>query len=101
MFRSDHEAAGYAFRSRSARAEDSQMPKFVEGYASKLTVPPGKRDIQVFDDDLPGFGIRKFASGRACYFVKFNIGAQQRRLTLGTVVRGNLPDMRREASRVL
>ena len=77
------------------------MPKFVEGYAGKLEVPPGMRDVQVFDDALPGFGIRKFASGRASYFVKFNVGQQQRRLTLGTVVPGNLAEMRRRASTVL
>ena len=77
------------------------MPKFVEGYAGRLVVPPGMRDVQVFDDALPGFGIRKFASGRASYFVKFNVGQQQRRLTLGTVVPGNLAEMRRRASTVL
>jgi integrase len=35
------------------------------------------------------------------YFVKYNIGPQQRRHTLGAVVRGNLRDMRLEASRIL
>ena len=77
------------------------MPKFVEGYANRLGVPPDKRDVQVFDDALPGFGIRKFDSGRASYFVKFNVGRQQRRLTLGAVVPGNLAEMRRKASTVL
>ena len=65
------------------------MPKFVEGFAGKLVVPDGKTDVQVFDDELPGFGIRKFAGGHASYFVKFSIGTQQRRKTLGKVVRGN------------
>jgi integrase len=77
------------------------MPKFIEGFADRMQVPAGMREIQVFDDDLPGFGIRKFASGKASYFVKFNIGPQQRRLTLGRVIRGNLKEMRLEASRVL
>jgi integrase len=77
------------------------MPKLIEGYASRLVVPPGKRDVQVFDDTLPGFGIRKFSSGRVSYFVKFNVGEQQRRLTLGAVVPGNLAEMRRKASGVL
>ena len=77
------------------------MPKFKEGYAAGLAVPSGKRDVQVFDDALPGFGIRKFASGRVSYFVKFNVGQQQRRLTLGAVVPGNLAEMRKRASTVL
>ena len=77
------------------------MPKFVEGCAARLIVPEGQRDIQVFDDALPGFGIRKFASGKASYFVKFNVGTKQRRLTLGKVVQGNLAEMRKRASTVL
>ena len=77
------------------------MPKLVEGYVNKLRVPPGKRDVQAFDDALPGFGIRKFESGRASYFVKFNVGIQQRRLTLGAAVPGNLAEMRRKASTIL
>jgi integrase len=81
--------------------QEMVMPKLIEGYADKLVVPVGARDMQVFDDELPGFGIRKFDSGKASYFVKFNVGRQQRRKTLGAVVRGNLKDMRLEASRIL
>ena len=78
------------------------MPKLVEGYANKLEVPPDKRDVQVFDDVLPGFGIRKFESGRASYFVKFNVGKQQRRLTLRDgSVRQPCRNTRRKASTVL
>jgi hypothetical protein len=74
---------------------------FKEGFADKLVVPPGANEVQVFDDKLGGFGIRKFKSGKARYFVKYNVGKQQRRKTLGTVVKGNLDDMRKEASRIL
>lgn len=77
------------------------MPKLCEGYAARLRVPAGKRDIQVFDDAPPGFGIRKFESGKASYFVKFNLGTQQRRLTLGAVLSGNFAELRKEASKVL
>ena len=77
------------------------MAKLVEGFATKLPVPAGARDVQVFDDALPGFGIRKFESGRTSYFVKFNVGRQQRRLTLGAVVPGNLAEMRKKASAIL
>ena len=55
----------------------------------------------VFDDDLPGFGIRKFASGKASYFVKYQIGGKHRRHALGAVIDGNLKDMRGEASKIL
>ena len=38
------------------------MPKFFEGFTDRLKVPEGARNVQVFDDDLPGFGIRKLES---------------------------------------
>lgn len=77
------------------------MVKLVEGLAGKLRVPAGKRDIQVFDDALPGFGIRKFESGKAFYFVKFTVGGQQRKLSLGAVVPGVLGEKRKAASEIL
>jgi len=36
------------------------MAKFGEGFADTLEVPAGAKDVQDFDDELPGFGIRKF-----------------------------------------
>src|SRR6185295_13024175 len=83
------------------KREREAMAKFKEGFADKLEVPAGAKDVQVFDDKLGGFGIRKFKSGKASYFVKFNVGTQQRRKTLGTVVKGNLEAMRLEASTIL
>jgi integrase len=77
------------------------VPKLLEGSVARIKVPEGAKDILVFDDSLPGFGIRKFASGKASYFVKYNVGRQQRKLTLGSVVPGALADMRKEASKVL
>ena len=80
------------------------MPKLVEGFANTLPVPEGKRDVLVFDSGHPdavrGFGLRKFASGEAYYFVKYNVGAKQRRQSLGAVTRGNLKAMRVLASEV-
>ena len=81
------------------------MAKITEGFAHRMTVPMGidpKSGFQVFDDALPGFGIRKFPNGKAVYFVKFNVGAQQRRHVLGSaLVRGALVDARKEAARIL
>ena len=91
------------FRSRSAY--EYLMAKITEGFAQRIAVPAGtdpKSGFQVFDDTLRGFGIRKFPNGKAVYFVKFNIGAQQRRHVLGSaLVRGALADARKEAARIL
>jgi hypothetical protein len=45
--------------------------------------------------------MRKFREGYSSYFVKFNLGRQQRRKTLGKVVRGNLKQMRMMTPEVL
>lgn len=76
--------------------------KFTEGVVSRISVPDGAREAMVFDDVLPGFGVRKFASGKASYFVKYTLAdGKQRKLTLGAVVPGVLAEMRRKASDVL
>ena len=71
------------------------------GYAARIQVPDSQRDVLVFDSELPGFGIRKFATGRSSYFVKYNIGVQQRRHDARALVPGNLKPMRLEASAIL
>ncbi len=81
------------------------MAKITEGFAHRMPVSRGasaKSGVQIFDDALPGFGIRKFPSGKAVYFVKFNVGMQQRRHVLGSaLVRGALAETRKEAARIL
>ncbi len=78
------------------------MVKILENTASKIKVPEGKRDVLVFDETLPGFGIRKFSSGKASFFVKYQMaGGKQRKISLGPVVSGVAADMRRKASDIL
>jgi len=73
------------------------MAKITDQFIRALQVPEGKPEVQEFDDDLPGFGVRKFASGKASLFVKYTVGTQQRRKTWGAWVAGTLPTIRKEA----
>jgi hypothetical protein len=59
------------------------MAKLTDQLIRYLQVPEGAKDVQAFDDELPGFGARKFASGKTSLFVKYSVGTQQRRKTLG------------------
>ena len=83
------------------RDMESVMAKITDQFIRALQVPEGKAEVQEFDDELPGFGVRKFASGKASLFVKYSIGAQQRRKTLGPWVPGTLSTIRKEAAVVL
>ena len=60
-----------------------------------LSVPAGKSEAIVFDDDLPGFGIRLRAGGSRKWIVQYQVGRKQRRVTLGHVG-GLAPDKARQ-----
>ena len=45
---------------------------------------PGERDLDFFDDDLKGFGIRVRKSGRKTYFVMMRHQGVLRRFTIGS-----------------
>ena len=70
------------------------MAKLTDAFIRSLQVPEGEPDTQAFDDELHGFGVRNLASGKASLFVKYSIGKQQRRKTLGPWVPGALPEAR-------
>src|SRR5262245_41985670 len=78
-----------------------QHMKFKEGFVDEIVVPEGKRDVLVFDAALPGFGVRKYANGAAVFIVKYSVGTQQRRKSLGRVSKGNLETARKEAAKIL
>jgi hypothetical protein len=51
----------------------------------KLGLKDGSAEAIVFDDDVPGFGVRLRAAGSKTYVFQYKTGSKQRRLTLGTV----------------
>ncbi len=44
---------------------------------------PEGRDYFVWDDEMPGFGMRVFASGKKCYVVQYRKDGRTRRMSLG------------------
>src|SRR4051812_45229615 len=52
---------------------------------TRLELPPGKNELLVFDESLPGFGIRLRAGGKRVWVVQYRVGSKQRRVTLGSV----------------
>ena len=61
-----------------------------------LVRPANKDDVVIWDDDLPGFGIR-LRGDKKSYLVQYRIGAQQRRESLGDIRKVTLEDARRAA----
>jgi integrase len=72
-----------------------------EGIAKLISVPKGQRDVLVWDSKTPGFFLRKFASGRAMWGVRYHVAGKQRRVHLyDAAIRGTLARARNEAANV-
>jgi len=52
---------------------------------AKLHLRPGQRDVIVFDDTLPGLGIRLREAGSKTWIFQYRIGKLQRRFQIGAV----------------
>ena len=44
-----------------------------------LACPPGRRDLIVFDDDLPGFGLRVTSAGAKMFLLQYQLGGRKGR----------------------
>jgi hypothetical protein len=50
-----------------------------------LTIPNGKSELLVFDDDLPGFGLRLRTGGSRKWIFQYRRNGRQHRMTLGSL----------------
>jgi integrase len=75
--------------------------KLTKATVAHLTLPPGKEDLIIFDDELKGFGIRLRAGGKRVWIAQYRIGAKQRRVTLGDVHKLDVAAARQAASQRL
>jgi integrase len=57
--------------------------KLTEKNIRSLELPGGKTDHIVWDDELPGFGLRLRAGGSRSWVFQYALGDKQRRLSLG------------------
>ncbi len=62
---------------------------------------PSGRDYFLWCDDLPGFGVRIFASGRRSYLIQYRAGGRSRRVTIGLHGALTADEARREAKALL
>jgi integrase len=63
--------------------------------AQKLA--PGKKEVILYDEDIPGFGLRIREGGSRTLVLSYKIGQRSRRLNLGPAVREAFPDVRKRA----
>jgi integrase len=75
--------------------------KLTQANISALTLPRGKSEWIVFDEKLPGFGLRLRAGGKRTWIVQYRVGRKQRRKTLGSVDKVSAAKARETAGRDL
>ena len=75
--------------------------RFTKPSIAALELPAGKSELIVFDDTMPGFGVRLRAGGKRTWIVQYRLGRKQRRLTLGAVGTVPLDSARRSAAEAL
>ena len=69
--------------------------------ASMKKPPPGKTDAIIFDEDLPGFGLRLRTGGRRTWVAQYRIDGRSRRITLGNAAVMSANEARKAARTVL
>src|SRR5215213_1316050 len=68
---------------------------------SALSIPVGKTELIIFDEALPGFGLRIRAGGKRVWIAQYRMGAKQRRVTIGSVQAIDPDEARLRAKEVL
>lgn len=69
---------------RERQDEGEQSIQHVRLNGNIVRRRPGKRMIEYWDSELPGFGLRVHPSGRRTWFVMFRQRGKQRRISVGT-----------------
>lgn len=75
--------------------------RLTKATVSKLSIPDGRGELLVFDEALPGFGLRLRAGGKRTWIAQYRLGKKQRRLTLGTTETIDADEARKRAKNAL
>lgn len=74
--------------------------KFTKTSIDAIRLPAGKSEHFLWDDTMPGFGIRVRASGQKYYVAQYRVGKRSGRTTLGNASKVTLADAKSHAKKV-
>lgn len=74
--------------------------KLTQKFIADFVLPAGKAEAIVFDEDIPGFGLR-FGQKRKSWIVQWQIGSAQKRMTIGHTGILSAALAREEAKKIL
>jgi Arm DNA-binding domain len=67
---------------------------------AQVTLPPGKNEVVIFDDGVPGFGLRIRAGGSRVWIFQYRQGGKQRRISFGSATAINAQQARDKAAKL-
>ena len=80
----EHWEAPCCFPCASQLGASQGFMRLTKANLAKLSLPAGKTESIVFDDELPGFGLRTRVGGKRTWIAQYRLGTKQRRITFGT-----------------
>jgi integrase len=57
--------------------------KLTKTSVAGISAPAGKSEVRVFDEDLPGFGLRVLSSGKRAWIIQFRVNGRSTTKTIG------------------
>jgi hypothetical protein len=92
---------GIATRLCPARQNGVWLMKLTHDSIRAIAPVPPRTETIVFDDDVPGFGVRASMSGSKVFVVQYSIGNKQRRMSLGKIDMLEVDTARLKAKEIL
>lgn len=73
--------------------------RFTSSNVLKLSAPKDKSDVTIWDERMPGFGIRFRNQGAGIYVIQYSIGGKQAKMAIGPVAKVTLDFAQTEAKK--
>src|SRR5581483_4274655 len=83
-----------------ARRSVTGMKQHLTERFVKAMLPEAARDLLVFDDEVAGFGLCVYRSGKRAFILRYRISGRERRLTIGSWPDWSVTAAREEAKRL-
>ena len=74
--------------------------KLTRAAVAKITLPAGQSEAIIWDDDVPGFGLRLRAGGSRNWIFQYRLGRKQGRVGLGSASAISAQDARAQAGKM-